>query len=530
MTSSVTTAWGVDWDETLIARDLMQNFFDANRERLEEVVVQHDASTVAVTAPTRCVLERLFFLGSEKGEQDIGQYGEGFKAATTCLLRDHRTTPIVASGNRVVCLRVATEAVADSRLMFPVEYDFYRTKSEIPGTVLVLDGASRDLIAAMRVGLQHFLHDQNPLLGALRWEHHSGNFSLYDSTDKDGHIFYRRLKRGQIEGVPVILVINREYAEIERKTRQDRDRKAFGEELMQKFYDVFSKHGSSSARIAQHVIVEAARPFWEKGHPLLRAVASGAHYYAAWPAELVAEVFGNRYYARSQRSHDQAQQLQFETIERSWQSQGWLGLPSYFRQFGVPSADEEVKKAKDEADREARQQGSRGPTVAEQECLRLLNQVLHDLNPATAQVFERGTTKYTVAKTDVLLGQLRTARSYHSHEVFFAESVFVGDFSHALAVHLHEHSHIFGYDGSRGFTDALTELIEAAVAHRGDFDDYEARWNRTRDAVRSEREQQGIASPEDAVAARLAKLSKAQLRELVGRVPQGILKKLFDDH
>ena len=37
------------------------------------------------------------------------------------------------------------------------------------------------------------------------------------------------------------------------------------------------------------------------------------------------------------------------------------------------------------------------------------------------------------------------------------------DFSEALAVFLHEHAHIFGYDGHRGFTDALTELIEAVV-------------------------------------------------------------------
>lgn len=30
--SSVTTSWCVDWNETNIARDFMQNFFDANRD------------------------------------------------------------------------------------------------------------------------------------------------------------------------------------------------------------------------------------------------------------------------------------------------------------------------------------------------------------------------------------------------------------------------------------------------------------------------------------------------------------------
>ena len=35
--SSVTTAWGVDWTEEMVARDLLQNFFDANRGRVSEI-------------------------------------------------------------------------------------------------------------------------------------------------------------------------------------------------------------------------------------------------------------------------------------------------------------------------------------------------------------------------------------------------------------------------------------------------------------------------------------------------------------
>src|SRR5207247_66860 len=87
LTSAVTTAWGVAWDEEYIARDLMQNFFDANRDRLDEVRVEVNGSDVRVCAPAAFNLERLFYLGSEKGDDDIGQYGEGFKVAATCLLR-----------------------------------------------------------------------------------------------------------------------------------------------------------------------------------------------------------------------------------------------------------------------------------------------------------------------------------------------------------------------------------------------------------------------------------------------------------
>ena len=87
LTSSVTTDWRVHWDEDFIARDLLQNFYDANRDQVESIRVLVDGLRVTISAPTGYNLERLFYLGSEKQAGDIGQYGEGFKAAATCLLR-----------------------------------------------------------------------------------------------------------------------------------------------------------------------------------------------------------------------------------------------------------------------------------------------------------------------------------------------------------------------------------------------------------------------------------------------------------
>jgi hypothetical protein len=79
LSSAVTTAWGVEWDEEYIARDLMQTFFDANRDELDQVRVDVAGADIVVSAPASFSLERLFYLGSEKGEDYVGQYGEGFK-------------------------------------------------------------------------------------------------------------------------------------------------------------------------------------------------------------------------------------------------------------------------------------------------------------------------------------------------------------------------------------------------------------------------------------------------------------------
>lgn len=234
LTSAVTTAWGVDWDEDYIATDLMQNFFDANRDNLGSVRVSKQGADVLVSAPAAFKLERLFYLGSEKGESDVGQYGEGFKVAATCLLRDHSVSPIVASGNEVVCLRVSEKNVTDTQ-MYPVEYDFFINENEVNGTLLVLPGCSKRLADAVIRGLTHFFYDGNPLLGAKRWSDYTGDFSLYDSSDRNGHVFYRNLKRGEIEGIPVVLIINKQYQLIARRISKDRDRNAFGIEVMKMF-------------------------------------------------------------------------------------------------------------------------------------------------------------------------------------------------------------------------------------------------------------------------------------------------------
>ena len=89
----------------------MQNFFDANRGRVSEIRVDASASDVVISAPTPFNLERLFYLGSEKDECDVGQYGEGFKVAATCLLRDHGVTPIAQCGTDLLLLRIADAAV-----------------------------------------------------------------------------------------------------------------------------------------------------------------------------------------------------------------------------------------------------------------------------------------------------------------------------------------------------------------------------------------------------------------------------------
>ena len=77
--SAVTSAWGVDWDEELIARDLMQNFFDANRKQLDKIVVTVRNHLVRVSAPAEFALRHLFTWDRRKATTTSASTAKGLR-------------------------------------------------------------------------------------------------------------------------------------------------------------------------------------------------------------------------------------------------------------------------------------------------------------------------------------------------------------------------------------------------------------------------------------------------------------------
>ena len=85
---------------------------------------------------------------------------------------------------------------------------------------------------------------------------------------------------------------------------------------------------------------------------------------------------------------------------------------------------------------------------------------------------------------------------------------------------------IFGSDGQRGLTDALTDLLETAIRQRSVLDRYEQEREVARKEVKRGskrwRATRFVESPEEW----LATLRKAEPRALLARVPHAVLRKL----
>jgi hypothetical protein len=518
--SSVTTAWGVRWNEMQIARDVLQNFYDANNDELEKVTVTTLHSDVRITAPAEFKLERLFYLGSEKTSDDIGQYGEGFKAAAVCLVRDHGVTPIAISGANMVVVRLSPTPVDETRLQ-PLLYDFYMINPACEGAMILLPACSSVLARELQHGMSHFFFEQNPLLGPQRWQSWDKQYALHESRTRDGYIFYRRLKRATIPGIPVVLIIHKPSARIDKKVQQDRDRNAFEDAVLELCYEVFTKQAATSEIVVQ-TILGASTHLWERGHALLSKLAHHCRQCSGNSKTKV--LFGNRYYASSHAITGVAQ-LEYEGIEAAWKREGRRQLPAYFIAFGVPSAQSQIKQRTEQATRE-QQQKERSPTRAEQRSMAVLNQALGDLAPVLTKYFQTKHVRYSIADTEAILGALKTGRGYQSVDVFLAASVFAEDFACALAIFLHEHAHVYGYDASRGFTDALTELIEATIRHRRALDAYENDWQSARNEVLSERGTIGL-NGERHIGEQLRTLDRDALLQLLERVPSFVVRPLL---
>ncbi len=224
-------------------------------------------------------------------------------------------------------------------------------------------------------------------------------------------------------------------------------------------------------------------------------------------------------------SHDAATKLRHELVEAPWKIEGRRQLPSYFTKFGVPSAATHLEDIHTKALAEE-QQKARGLTSSEYGSVRVLQHALNDLAPVLARLFAAKRVHHSVADTEAIMGALKHGRGYQSIEVYLAAGVFVEEFSRALAVFLHEHAHIFGYDGSRGFTDALTDLIEGIILHRNLLENYEHVWREARVQVLAERGT-AVIDPEQGIRMRYKSLDRDALLHLLEQVPGTVLRPLL---
>ena len=166
-------------------------------------------------------------------------------------------------------------------------------------------------------------------------------------------------------------------------------------------------------------------------------------------------------------------------------------------------------------------------TIYESQGISVLANFIKEISPEIYSKFE--TAKYTIGENDEIVGELRKQRNYNQQHVFLNKIFFIQNFSDALAILLHEWAHIYGYDGSRSFSDALTYFIALILKNETvikKLKEYGNEWDNIVVKILRERNDIDNLKVNEIIAA----LSKEQLINILNSIPQEELYKILDKY
>ena len=491
--SSVTTSWGVNWGHDYIARDILQNFRDANLNDIDKIDIKVHDDQILVSAKNSFDIRKLFYMGSNKSGDDetIGEYGEGFKAACVSMIKLGINDPISISGDNAIIISVGKAVVENMR---PLIYHYFKINKQ-NSTIFSVNTYDEKLKKAFKFGMNHFWYEKNDLVGQKLYEYNE--IAAYKSKKaREGYIFYRGIMRNTIPHIPIVINISKKYAAIENKIKADRDRNSFSSKLTQTFFSIYARSGfywgGMKNNPAIHYILKTSKPIWPKGHQLLSAIGT---YSRSLDEDLVIKKMftEKKYYCESTYNYtsgitwsdwyDTKTQSFVLRRDNKFKKDGRLKLPSYFSNFGVLSSLGQFVKKKKAAEERVKKTKTASLTTKQTKAVNIALDCIKKVAPAFSKLYknhieEEGIydLKIKTCESKDLLGQLKDNREYNDKTIFLNKELFKSTFGRFFSTLAHEMSHVFGQDGQREFSDVLTHLLEQAVQRNRIINQYTKKW------------------------------------------------------
>jgi hypothetical protein len=507
--TKITEDWGVDWSPMEIVRDFLQNFYDDNS--IDEIDIDIKEDTVTVKAPAAFDYQLLIYMKStKKGEDTVGQYGEGFKAAALNAMRNHRCDLRFFVKDKALRFFFSSRILGGEQTRI-VMCEVVQLSEPVQGSILQVSKCPKSLIDEFEFGLRYFYFEDNPLFGdelASAWEK---DIFVFKSNTNRGYVFYGKILRATLD-VPIVIVCNRKYKRIDDKIEHDRDRKAFNEDVLTGFLKYVFRPISNETKN----IVLFLEDYWISGHKILSAIAdsNNGHVRIDYP---------ENYYAKSslgQLSVDLRQLVDKRLKE--YKERGCFECRSYMNKLGMKSAVSEIKKEQSEQKDRYNKMYTRIPTPLESKAIEHISNYIDNLVPGLRQNFSNIT--YTIGDSDEIIGEMKEKKAYYSTDVYLSKHFFSFSFSDAVALLAHEWNHIYGYDGSRSFSDALTHFIACLIDKRNEIDDFESRWNEYLQEIMNEQGSEDL----DQTDVVLRTLTGEEKNKILKLIPQGELVKLVE--
>ncbi len=165
----------VRWSRYKVLRDFLQNFYDAVGYQAWQERFSYTRDKEALLLKAEGIgfsYDWLVPIGASTKRQEPGKYagyfGEGFKIASLCALRDYGWNIELASRNWELRV-VVQDLIIDGQQVPSLAYHLWRRPQSRPDTVLALHPFSGHDDGVLESAVSSFYYPENPLFGAEIW-------------------------------------------------------------------------------------------------------------------------------------------------------------------------------------------------------------------------------------------------------------------------------------------------------------------------------------------------------------------------
>jgi hypothetical protein len=506
---NIVLSYPVKWSKQQVLRDLVQNFYDdagfaqfgakfqynfVSAERTDKngtIVMSMDSDGFSY--------EWLVHIGASTKQNQPGEYagyfGEGFKMAALCAVRDFDWSIRICSRNwslHVVVVYIEIDGSILKQLAFEIEETLEEDNSNKTNrTVLEIEGTTSVDYDCLKEVVLGFYYPENPLIGELIFSNRSVAIHRRSDIEKptslpisydchgDGIVFVSYQARGSFCNS---LVLCNHHFQIE-----DRDRKFISlgtvqdvimdmantldidaayfllNELKNYWYDYPDSHSdvkswySVICKLIKHIRLsdDAYDDFREK-HPLLVVCEKPTNTHMRNKRKQ-ALAWRELHYPDSRLVQESFFLLGYDSLEHHCNENGGFNVTR-------EASDEEISL-------ESILKNAVSEILTELElpsppCLIIQNE--SSVYQGTAHCLKR-------KKRSVNASGLRIR--YDLQYIELKENLFTaGQFMNALATYCHELCHCFGGDASASFSFALTKAISLIVQRKNIVDKYHLQW------------------------------------------------------
>lgn len=496
---NIVMTYPVRWGKYEVFRDFIQNFYDSVNCRDWHILFKHSFQNQKLTMWIDDVCfsyEWLLHIGAstktERSSDNAGYFGEGFKIASLCALRDYNWNVRMSSGAwnlSVVCIDQKIDKTNVKMLAYDVE-----DCTKVNQSRLTLFPISPEEYILFEMTINSFYFPQNPLMGEKLWEGREGAVYLRSKDNYDRYLPYTNDfgRKGavfcayQLLGSnPFNLVVCQHCFR-----KEDRERRSLYSFQVVDVFQTISYYIDANGAM---YMLEMMRRYWNST-PKKRI---DIHSWAPVISNLIERIRSSpRTTALFVEKHPNLLCLdRIYTIRernrrgqaRAWldnQSEHYLLVQSRFKSLGYETLEEKCEE-----------QGGfvvdDKPNELENNCFSLLELITTTIyngffafgkekperrvirNPSASYHGMVKVFKHNSPRENDYGLQIR----YDIGEIYLKENIFSAtSFHDAVATYIHESCHMFGGDSSKAFSLSLTYAMEIMLAQADKINAFEKKW------------------------------------------------------